>query len=148
MKCSSCNKNKSLSSFKNRKSGRIDKICKKCMKLYLFEYKRLKPEKYLLWNIRLRAKKNNIPFNLTENDLIVPKNCPVLGIPLFVSNERKNSIISDNSPTVDRINPKLGYIKSNIAVISWRANRLKGTGTAEEHRKIAHYLSSSIRGLL
>ncbi len=45
--------------------------------------------------------------------------------------------MSDNSPTIDRINSSRGYEPGNIEVISWRANRMKGDATAEEHRKIA-----------
>lgn len=40
--------------------------------------------------------------------------------------------MSNNSPTIDRINPKLGYIKGNVWVISNKANRFKNDATLEE----------------
>src|SRR6266481_1415047 len=46
----------------------------------------------------------------------------------------------DRTPSLDRIDPSKGYIKGNIAVISFRANRLKGNATLDEIRKVINYL--------
>lgn len=35
-----------------------------------------------------------------------------------------------------------GYVLGNIAVISWKANKLKSDGTINEHRQIAQYIRS------
>ena len=35
--------------------------------------------------------------------------------------------------------PELGYVKGNVQVISWRANRLKSDGLPEEWTKIAEW---------
>lgn len=67
--------------------------------------------------------------------------CPVLGIELEKGRGRQRN----SSPTLDRINAAWGYQKGNIAVISWRANRLKNDGTAEELERIAHWMRG--RGL-
>ena len=45
-----------------------------------------------------------------------------------------------SSPSLDRLVPALGYVKGNVQVISWRANKLKGEGTAEDHRLIAEWM--------
>lgn len=75
--------------------------------------------KFLLIAAKQRSKNKNIQFNLTEKDLNIPDTCPVFGIPL-------------TSPSLDRINPKEGYVKGNVRVISKRANRLKSDMTFEE----------------
>jgi hypothetical protein len=62
--------------------------------------------------------------------------CPVFGLELdWFAEARK-----ENSPSFDRVDPKLGYIKGNVQIISARANRIKNDGTAEEHRLIAAYM--------
>jgi hypothetical protein len=48
----------------------------------------------------------------------------------------------DTSPSLDKINPELGYVPGNVAIISYRANRIKNNGTAEEHRLIADWMDA------
>jgi hypothetical protein len=62
--------------------------------------------------LRRRAKQNGLDFNLTANDIVVPKLCPVLGIELEIGGDRRNS------PSVDRFDNNAGYVKGNIRVIS------------------------------
>lgn len=85
-------------------------------------------EKVMLRNARSRALKKGLPFNIRLEDFVVPDICPVLGIPL----EKNVKHMRDNSPSVDRIRPELGYVKGNVRVISQRANRLKCDATAAE----------------
>lgn len=89
---------------------------------------------------RLQQKKSNskVPFNLTWADLEWPIVCPVLGIPIDYFSEAGRR--DEASCSFDRIDNTLGYVKGNVRVISWRANRIKNDGTAEEHRKIAEYI--------
>lgn len=87
-------------------------------------------------NAKQRAKRNGLEFNLCLKDVVLPKTCPVLGIPLF----RAEGGMQDNSPTLDRIRLHQGYIKNNIAVISWRANRLKADAEIWEVEKILKYM--------
>ncbi len=54
----------------------------------------------LLTSARVRARKRGLDFNISEVDVAIPKTCPALGIPLFVSPNNKPC---DNSPTIDRI---------------------------------------------
>lgn len=88
-------------------------------------------ETSILTRVKCRAKSNNIEFNLTVEDIIVPKVCPVLGITLTF-NFGKGSGYHDDSPSVDRIDPNKGYIKGNVRVISARANLLKSNATPQE----------------
>lgn len=91
------------------------------------------PEYSMLVNARLRARKKWLDFNITAEDIVIPKFCPYFGIEL---KRNSNGTILDNSPTLDRINPSLGYVKGNVEVISNKANRIKNDGTVEDHRII------------
>ncbi len=76
---------------------------------------------------------------LLKELLPAPRNCPVLGIEI----DYNKSIRVENGPSIDRINNNKGYISGNCLVVSWRANRLKNDGTAEEHLKIYQYYSNN-----
>jgi hypothetical protein len=84
--------------------------------------------KIMFNNARSRAKEKGLPFSIELSDIVIPDRCPVLDIPITKQVENLN----DNSPSVDRIRPALGYVKGNVRVISQRANRLKCDGTAAE----------------
>lgn len=77
-------------------------------------------------------------FDLEWESLEWPSHCPVLGIELNYYAEGRE----EGSPSFDQIVPGGGYTKENTRIISWRANRIKNDGTAEEHQKIADYLNS------
>lgn len=83
------------------------------------------PAKHLWLNARKRSKLTGTEFRITIADVeaVWPKNdrCPILGMRLKVN---KGKLASD-SASLDRIDPKKGYTPSNIAVISYRANRIK-----------------------
>jgi len=86
------------------------------------------------------AKKNNIPFDITLEYLfsIAVDTCPILKISLSWCEQSKK--FNENSPTVDRIDPLKGYVVGNVAWISYRANRIKNNGTAEEHLAISNFM--------
>ena len=92
----------------------------------------------LLMSVKPRAKRKNIEFDLSEDDIVIPKMCPILGIPL----DQEVGPRGDNYPTVDRIDNSKGYTKDNIQIISWRANNLKGTATLEELVKLGEHANN------
>lgn len=95
------------------------------------------PERMILQSTRTRAKKFGIPFDISLEDVPVPELCPVLGIPLF----RGKGKLTNNSPSIDRKVPAKGYVKGNVLVISYRANRLKYDCTSSaELRAVADYV--------
>ena len=49
---------------------------------------------------------------------------------------------TDDSPSLDRIVPELGYVTSNVRVISWRANAIKRNACADEIEAVALWLRS------
>lgn len=76
---------------------------------------------------RKRARAKGLPFNITAEDVVIPERCPVLGTKLTLAGGKR-----DTSPSLDRIEPKKGYRKGNVRVISFRANTLKSNATVEE----------------
>jgi hypothetical protein len=123
------------------------KVYKAEHKDYFLEYGRRyaneKPEKALLYEARKRAKEFDIPFTITDKDIVIPEFCPILGIKLVRGATDKNR---DCCPSLDRITPGNGYVVGNIAVISYRANRVKNNGTTDEHRRIADWMDSQTKG--
>lgn len=105
---------------------------------YKRELTRKNPIGYMIQRIRSRAKLNNIPFDLTKEDIVIPSVCPVLGIPLQVSDGKAGP----NSISLDRINPELGYIRGNIVVISHKANTIKSDATLLELEKVLIWLKT------
>lgn len=78
-------------------------------------------------------------------EIEIPDRCPVFDIEL---NYNGNSVgpgwkgRQECSPSIDRIDSSKGYVKDNIQIISWRANRIKNDSTPEELRKLADYMES------
>lgn len=118
--------------------GRTKEYYREYNKQYQREYFKKHPEKYLLWGIRYRCRKKNIPFDLTEEDIVIPEFCPALGIPLYRNRGGKKH--TDNSPSVDRIVPELGYVKGNIQIISQKANTMKTNATLKELKDFANWV--------
>lgn len=112
---------------------------KRCAACTAYEAARraLYPLKMLVREARYRAKRGGLPYDdFTADDLEIPELCPVLGIPLSFAVGH----VSDNSPSIDRIVPERGYVRGNICIISYRANTIKNSGSAEEHEAIAAYI--------
>lgn len=105
------------------------------------ERERVKLRKNPRWALWKRAKKRaieqNVPFSITKDDIIIPDRCPILGITLEIGQERQ-----DSSPSLDKVVPHLGYVPGNIAVISWRANRIKSDATLQELKNIVGWMEN------
>lgn len=98
------------------------------------------PKRAILNKVKNNANRAAIEFNLTEEDIIIPDICPVLGTKLeFKTREDDYGC----SPSLDRFDSSKGYIKDNVHVISWRANRLKSDGTLEEFRNLVKWLEAN-----
>jgi len=92
---------------------------------------------------RCRARDNNLEFSITKEDIVIPSECPVLGIPMKIGVTRKEK---DYSPSLDRIDPTKGYVKDNVVVVSWRANRLKGDSSIQELKLLYEYYTGIVNG--
>jgi len=93
----------------------------------------------IIYRVRYRAKKRGLPFNLSVDDIRLPKYCPLLGIKL---NYRASTTL-DSSPSLDKINPSKGYVKGNVWVISHKANRLKSNASTKELIKVRDWLATN-----
>jgi hypothetical protein len=160
-RCIRCKKEKSVSDFYN------EKRCQSCKDYYDTYYKihrqreidraknvqnkdrnktnaykrklnRQTPLNICLQQARRRAKLKGVPFDITIDDLEIPDVCPVLGIPLQVNTGHAK----ENSYSLDRIIPERGYVKGNVAVISYKANTIKNNATIEDLEKVLQWLRS------
>lgn len=110
------------------------------------EWRRRNPEYMLVYSAKRRAKERGIEFTLTrDNCPPIPEVCPVLLIPLMRRPEAdKRKGPWDNSPSLDRINPELGYTPDNVRVISHKANRMKSDMTIEMLERLISYMRGEL----
>lgn len=95
---------------------------------YSRNYHKKNLEKTLLRGAKYRAQKRDLEINIELADIVVPEKCPILNIPII----RGEGKVLPNSPTLDRIDSRKGYVKGNIQVISFRANTVKNDLLLEE----------------
>ncbi len=100
------------------------------------------PQKVMWRSAKQRAAKMRLAFTILPDDIKIPQHCPVLGTAFT----RGKYCGGTFSPTLDRIKGERGYIKDNIRVISWRANRLKSDGTIQEFEAILQYMKDLKNG--
>lgn len=86
---------------------------------------------YLWFRAKQRAIKYGYEFNIEESDIIIPKICPILEVPIILGSKGNYEYTS----SLDRIDNSKGYIKGNIQVISKKANSMKNSATLEELQK-------------
>lgn len=98
------------------------------------------PRVNMLANAKMRAKKKDIEFSITINDLPIPDRCPVLGV-RFVIGE---GVSHQFSPALDRIDNHKGYIKGNVIIVSHKVNTAKNNCSPEELVRIADFYSRRI----
>ena len=95
----------------------------------------------IMYNAALkRARDENLPFDIDVEYLksIRTNLCPIFGIVLAWGIWNKHA--QNNSPSLDRIIPEYGYIKGNVCIISYAANKMKQDMGYEELYKLADWL--------
>ena len=150
-KCINCGKEFSVNINKNRNTSRQQLFCCDCISsLTNWERKTIKMKKFpearnlylqqkrdeflrnyikqILLRTKKRAESKNIDFNLDESDIIIPKVCPILEVPLIIGTKGNY----EYSPSIDRIDNTKGYIKGNVQIISKKANSMKNSASQEE----------------
>lgn len=110
--------------------------CTECNAAYMRAYLKAQrlgdPRRELVKRARDRARRGALAFSLGRTDIIVPRRCPVLGLPITPGKKR-----SATSPSLDRIDPLEGYVPGNVRVISDKANRLKGDRNLKDLRRLS-----------
>lgn len=87
-----------------------------------------------------RASKSGVAFSITVDHLsdIFPKDgiCPALGTRL----QWGSASGLDTSPSLDRIDPTLGYVAGNVRWLSQLANQIKTNATTAQVCAVAEFL--------
>lgn len=103
------------------------------MRKYDRDRYRMDPRAKMLSAAKKRAALKGVPFDLGLGDIAIPEICPLLGVTLAVGAKT----ICDASPSLDRIHNDAGYVRGNIIVVSYAANRAKGALCADQLLKLA-----------
>lgn len=123
--------------------------CKSCLsrasakwyaanKAHARSYRLANPVRRMFASARSNARKQTLAFDLGLSDIVIPALCPVLDIRLAPAAK----VRTDASPSIDRIDNTKGYVRGNVAVISWRANRIKADATLAELKALVVYLEN------
>lgn len=124
--------------------------CLECKKAKRLRHKEKHPKRTWAGDIvrqaRYRAVKANPPVPHTINAAyvfsILPDVCPIFGTEFVF---RGNKKMIPESPSLDRLDPKLGYVPGNVVIISVKANLIKSAYGSEDILKVGEWLKS--RGL-
>lgn len=90
-----------------------------------------------------RAKAKGWEFSITIDDFKPTELCPLLGLPLDFSKRGKGP--APNSPTIDRIDPSIGYVPGNVWVISHKANTIKSNATLHQLEVLVTNLITKVK---
>ena len=149
--CSRCSKEKEIRQKEVNGVIKMLSICKPCRSAISYNSRKKRTEEYniklkekneidmnsrgyLIWKrAKDRAHKNNLDFNITRSHVVSWLNigvCQATGLKLnlIFGKEKLNPL----GPSLDRINPKLGYVVGNVRMVSWIFNRAKGDGSDED----------------
>lgn len=137
--CSRCEELKPVTIFYklNQKGGeditgiKRSRFCPDCS---MKNYVDLDSRKKIIYRARQRAKRDGRPCTIKPDDIIIHEFCPVLGIRLIEKKGigRPTGDLTNDSPSLDRIDNSKGYTPENICIISNKANKLKRDGKITE----------------
>jgi hypothetical protein len=138
-RCSKCGEHKLPSAFYANCSSKtkLHTACKDCTDSSTRAHYKKNLAKYLLSSAKARALAAGIEFALEPEDLVVPAHCPVFGFAMSYGTGRGRT---DASYSIDRFDNGLGYVRGNVAVISWLANRLKNDATLSQLERVAAWM--------
>jgi hypothetical protein len=98
------------------------------------------------YNIRCKAALEDIPFGFGSAQEfamhlreIYTGVCPVFGTPMQLG-----AGASDNTCSVDRRIPELGYVRGNLQMMSFKANRVKNNATIAELVSLAAWVQKEL----
>lgn len=115
-----------------------DGRARSCGCMHGFKHGLFHTPEYALWrSVKHQAARNGLDFNLDVFDIKIPEKCPLLGTPLRIG---KPGWATGDNASVDRVDPRKGYVKGNVWVVSKRANSIKNDATPKELKLIARNL--------
>ena len=133
--------------------------CIPCTNEYVRQWRVENPLKRTIQSAKTRTRRKNIP-EACDLDVAYLKPldvdiCPMLGIPMQwnigtyygkrIGTKTGGALWQqDNSKSLDRIHSTKGYVKGNVILISWRANKLKADATLEEMVKIGEWAKQQL----
>tara|TARA_R100000458_G_scaffold52847_1_gene54652 strand:- start:33 stop:566 length:534 start_codon:yes stop_codon:yes gene_type:complete len=147
--CSKCKKVLPIEQFPSRKDvpshyGK-DYWCRFCHKKNKEEWKRENPLSFVISSARTNLKyRPHLPkeFNIDVDylkQIDTTDICPILEIPMRWWSGYGNGQTNPNAKSLDRIDSSRGYIKGNVIIISWRANKIKNNANLEELIKLGQW---------
>jgi hypothetical protein len=143
--CRKCFEVKPFSFFHKNDNGKqlfgLSSDCKECRKAKSksdWQKNKTNIKKNILQRSKSRAKAKGIPFNLSEDDIVIPDMCPVFGKP-FILNDREWTY------SLDRIIPELGYVKGNVLIVSNKANNIKSDARPEDIIAVGTFYQNLIK---
>ena len=99
------------------------------------------PISHLIIVARCRAKRLGLAFEIYAGDFVdAPLYCPVFGMKLKYYGQAGPN--DPASATLDRIDQRKGYVRGNVAIVSFRANNLKGKANPEDLVALARFYGS------
>jgi len=164
--CNTCEKSKSLDKFSkdsNAKDGKKGR-CRECTSIYVNERRAAQKAgeisvgrnsnisdedrrgRALLAGAKVRSKKKKISCTISVQDIVpalIRGFCEATGMPFevdLVEKSNGNNFQHPFAPSIDRIDPELGYDSGNIQVVVRGYNMLKGEGSGYQARQIAQAL--------
>lgn len=149
-RCRICRVVKEEKEFTSRGNQRPESRCRICSNEYKKQWA-LSKRQDLNWfcaktcrNLKKRAKKLNTPFDLTPEYLVElfesqGRFCLFSGIKLdFESQDPRKFVAHPSSPSIDKLDPKLGYVKENVAWCTTKVNLVKTNLTYEEFLRLCY----------
>lgn len=133
--CKKCGEVKLFSEFHKHSqcSGGYNSVCKQCrLPVSKQKWKELDHSQKIWRWAKERARRKGREFSISLEDIVIPEVCPVFNLPFEENTEM--------APSIDRIDSSKGYTKSNIQVISKRANLLKNNATVQELEQVLKFM--------
>ena len=134
--CRKCRELKPFSAFHKHKQcvQGINTVCKECRKPLSTANWQKTSEEYKIWHrAKSRSVKKGLDFDLEISDIVIPEVCPVFKVPFDKNNK-------DYTYSIDRIDPRKGYVKGNVMIICNKANRIKSDASATELVQVLNYV--------
>ena len=99
---------------------------------------------YMARYTKYRANEKNLPYDLDADYLksIWPEDnkCPALGLEFSKPGEG----LKENSSSLDRLVPELGYVKGNVAVVSMLANMIMSNATPDQVIAVGYFFRNKL----